>query len=71
MLIEPMTLHPQLIPQQGEPQFVILSYLEYQQLTQAVEDSEDLKTLNEEILSQKDAPTFSLAQIMKKYSVEA
>jgi DNA-binding XRE family transcriptional regulator len=42
-----MKIHPQMITKNNLPEFVVLSYKEYEQLLEALEDQEDIEEVNE------------------------
>jgi PHD/YefM family antitoxin component YafN of YafNO toxin-antitoxin module len=58
-----MTLHPQILEKDGQKQFVVLPYEEFEQLQELLDDFEDLKTLRAAKTASADEPTMSLDQV--------
>lgn len=59
-----VTLHPNILEQEGKKQFVILPYNEFILLQEALQDYYDLMELREAKKAEKDAPTINLATAM-------
>ncbi|KKO20345.1 MAG: prevent-host-death family protein [Candidatus Brocadia sp.] len=64
-----MTLHPQIIEKDGKKEFVVLSYEEFLQIEEALEDFEDLKELRKEKEESKDQPTTPLDKVAKELNL--
>jgi len=61
-----MTLHPQIIEKEGKKEFVILTYEEFLQIQEALEDFEDLRELRREKEESKNQPTTPLDKVVKE-----
>ncbi|MFO7899975.1 MAG: type II toxin-antitoxin system Phd/YefM family antitoxin [Planctomycetota bacterium] len=55
-------LHPNILERDGKKEFVVLTYEEFVQVQEALEDYEDLKDLRAAKAQEGDAPTKSLEQ---------
>ncbi len=64
-----MTLHPQILERDGEKQFVILPYEEFEHMRGLLDDFEDLRTLREAKAASVDEPTLSLDQVKQELGV--
>ncbi|OQY99136.1 MAG: prevent-host-death family protein [Candidatus Brocadia sp. UTAMX2] len=64
-----MTLHPQIIEKDGKKEFVVLSYEEFLQIEEALEDFEDLKELRKEKEESKGQPTTPLDKAAKELNL--
>ncbi|MBE2198452.1 MAG: type II toxin-antitoxin system Phd/YefM family antitoxin [Anaerolinea sp.] len=60
-----VTLHPNILEQEGKKQFVILPYSEFIALQEELQDYYDLKELQEAKEKEKDAPTVSFAEAQR------
>ena len=61
-----LTLHPNVLEQDGKKQFVILPYSEFIEIQELLQDFYDLKDLREAREQEKDAPTLSLEEAKKE-----
>jgi len=55
-----LSLHPNVLEQEGKKQFVVLPYNEFISIQEELADYEDLKELRAAKKVEKDAPTISL-----------
>lgn len=55
-----LSLHPNVLEQEGKKQFVVLPYNEFMNIQEELADYEDLKALRAAKKAEKDAPTISL-----------
>lgn len=60
-----MSIHPQVIENDGRNEFVVLPYEEFLQMQAEIEDYEDLKTLRDEKAGSHSEPTRSLNAVLK------
>lgn len=63
-----MELHAQIIKKNGENEFVVLPYDEFQKIQEEIALYEDLRCLREAKADEKDAPTICLEELKKKFS---
>lgn len=56
-----MELHPQILQKNGNNEFAILPYQEFEALRELAENYEDVRDLREAKAQERTAPTFSLA----------
>ena len=61
-----LTLHPYILEQQGQKQFVVLPYNEFIALQEELQDFYDLKELREAKKAEQHAPTFSFEEAKKQ-----
>ena len=61
-----MTLHPNILEQEGQKQFVVLPYSEFIALQEELQDFYDLKELREAKNEERDAPTLSFEEAKKE-----
>ncbi len=61
-----LTLHPNVLEQDGKKQFVVLPYSEFIEIQELLQDFYDLKDLREAREQEKDAPTLSLEEAKKE-----
>ena len=61
-----VTLHPNILEQEGQKQFVVLPYSEFIALQEELQAFYDLKELREAKKEEGDAPTISLEEAMKE-----
>ncbi len=58
-------LHPNILEKEGKKEFVVLSYEEYLQIQEELENYEDLKALRTAKTKEADAPAIPLAEARK------
>ncbi len=61
-----VTLHPNILEQDGKKQFVILPYSEFIALQEELQDLYDLKELRKAKKEEKDAPTLSFEEAKRE-----
>ncbi len=61
-----LTLHPNILEQEGQKQFVVLPYSEFVALQEELQDFYDLKELREAKKEERNAPTLSFAEAKKE-----
>jgi hypothetical protein len=61
-----MTLHPNILEQEGKKQFAILPYNEFIALQEELQDFYDLKELREAKEGEVDAPTLSFEEAKRE-----
>ncbi len=61
-----VTLHPNILEQGGQKQFVVLPYSEFIALQEELQDYYDLKELRAAKKEERDAPTLSFAEAQKE-----
>jgi PHD/YefM family antitoxin component YafN of YafNO toxin-antitoxin module len=61
-----LTLHPYILEQQGQKQFVVLPYNEFIALQEELQDFHDLKELREAKKAEQNAPTLSFEEAKKQ-----
>ncbi len=61
-----VTLHPHILEQEGQKQFVVLPYSEFIALQEELQAFYDLKELREAKKGEGDAPTISFEEAMKE-----
>lgn len=61
-----LTLHPNILEQEGQKQFVVLPYDEFIALQEELQDFYDLKELREAKQKEGDAPTISFEEAKKE-----
>jgi len=59
-----ISIHPQIIEKDGKKEFVVLSYDEFLQVQEALEDYDDLRTLRDERVSAATEPTRTLDDVL-------
>jgi len=59
-----MSIHPQIIEKEGRKEFVVLTYEEFLQIQDALEDLEDIQILREARTSSVSEPTKSLDDVL-------
>ena len=60
-----LELHPKILEKNGKKEFAILTYEEFERLTEALADYEDLKDLRTAKLDEGSAPGKGLAEVRK------
>jgi len=63
-------IHLQFIEKKGKKEFVIIPYVEFLQIQEALEDLEDLKLLRQEKEQSKSEPTTPLNQVAKNLGLK-
>lgn len=61
-----VTLHPNILEQEGQKQFVVLPYSEFIALQEELQDFYDLKELREAKKKERNAPTLSFTEAKKE-----
>lgn len=64
-----VTLHPNILEQNGKKQFVVIPYEEFLQIQEELNDYEDLKELRQAKEAERDAPTISLEKAKKELGI--
>ena len=64
-----ITLNPNILEKDGKKEFVVLSYEEFLQIQEELENYEDLKELRTAKAKEVDAPTINLAEARKIINV--
>jgi PHD/YefM family antitoxin component YafN of YafNO toxin-antitoxin module len=66
---EDLDLHPNILEFEGRKAFVVLSYAEYLEIEEQLQELEDIKTLRHAKELEADAPTISLAEMRASYGL--
>ncbi len=61
-----VTLHAQIIKKNGKKDYVVLPYDEFLKVQEELDDYDDLRSLREAKETEKNAPTFGMAEVKKK-----
>ncbi len=61
-----ITLHPNILEQNGKKQFAVIPYDEFLKIQEELSDYEDLKELRQAKKTEKNAPTLSLEEARKE-----
>ena len=64
-----MKIDPQIIQKNGKNEFVILTYEEFVEIQEKLNDYEDLRLLREAKQTEKEAPGISLESAKKLFSI--
>ena len=64
-------LHPEILKKDGQPEFAVLPYKEFQAIRELLMDYEDLRDLRMAKSEEADAPTMSLNEVFQRYVGEA
>nr|VFK77766.1 MAG: Antitoxin Phd_YefM, type II toxin-antitoxin system [Candidatus Kentron sp. SD] len=64
-----LTLHPNILEKNGKKEFAVLPYEEFEQITMALADYEDLRDLRAAEQDEKDAPSIPLAQVRRELGI--
>lgn len=64
-----INLHPNILEFEGRKAFVVLSYAEYLEIEEQLQELEDIKTLRQAKELEVDAPTISLAEMRANYGL--
>ena len=60
-------LHPEILEKDGQPEFAVLPYKEFQAIRELLIDYEDLRDLRMAKSEEADAQTMSLNEVFKRY----
>jgi hypothetical protein len=60
-------LHPEILKKDGQPEFAVLPYKEFQALRELLMDYEDVRDLRMAKSEEADAPTMSLNEVFRRY----
>ncbi len=60
-------LHPEILEKNGQPEFAVLPYAEFQAVRELLLDYEDLQDLRAAKSEEADAPTMSLHEAAQRY----
>jgi hypothetical protein len=63
-------LHPEILEKNGQPEFAVLPYAEFQAVRELLLDYEDLRDLRAAMSEEADAPTMSLHEVSKRYGTK-
>jgi hypothetical protein len=63
-------LHPEILEKDGQPEFAVLPYKEFQAVRELLMDYEDLRDLRAAKSDEADAPVMSLREVSKRYGVK-
>jgi len=63
-------LHPEILEKNGQPEFAVLPYEEFQAVKELLLDYEDLRDLRAAKSEESDAPTMSLHEVSKRYGAK-
>lgn len=64
-----VTLHPNILEQDGEKQFAVIPYEEFLKIQEELSDYKDLKELRQAKEAEKNAPTVSMEEAKKKLGI--
>nr|VFK25971.1 MAG: hypothetical protein BECKMB1821G_GA0114241_101724 [Candidatus Kentron sp. MB]VFK33772.1 MAG: hypothetical protein BECKMB1821I_GA0114274_10539 [Candidatus Kentron sp. MB]VFK76374.1 MAG: hypothetical protein BECKMB1821H_GA0114242_10549 [Candidatus Kentron sp. MB] len=64
-----LTLHPRILEKNGKKEFAVLPYEEFEQITMALADYEDLKDLRAAKRDEQDAPGTPIAQVRQELGI--
>jgi len=64
-----ITLHPNILEQDGKRQFAVIPYEEFLKIQEELSDYEDLKGLRQAKEAEKSAPTVSLEEAKKELGI--
>jgi hypothetical protein len=63
-------LHPEILEKDGQPEFAVLPYEEFQAVRELLSDYEDLRDLRAAKSEEADAPAMSLREVSKRYGAK-
>jgi hypothetical protein len=63
-----MSINPQIIEKNGIKEFAVLTYQEFLEIQQILEDFKDLQDLREAKAEEFNAPTRSLSQVLSEFA---
>ena len=64
-----VTLHPNILEQNGKKQFAVIPYEEFLKIQEELSDYEDLKELRQAKEAERNAPTVSLEEAKKELGI--
>ena len=64
-----INLNPKILEKDGKKEFAILTYEEFERLTEQLEDYEDLKELRSAKAEELDSPAKSLSEVRKELKI--
>ncbi len=64
-----INLHPNILEFEGRKAFVVISYAEFLEIEEQLQELEDIKTLRQAKAVEADAPTISLAEMRTSYGL--
>ena len=64
-----INLNPKILEKDGKKEFAILTYEEFERLTEELEDYEDLKELRSAKAEEEHSPTKSLSDVRKELKI--
>nr|VFK10634.1 MAG: Antitoxin Phd_YefM, type II toxin-antitoxin system [Candidatus Kentron sp. LPFa]VFK26731.1 MAG: Antitoxin Phd_YefM, type II toxin-antitoxin system [Candidatus Kentron sp. LPFa] len=64
-----LTLHPRILEKNGKEEFAVLPYEEFEQITTALADYEDLRDLRAAEQDEKDTPGIPLEQTRRELGI--
>ena len=64
-----INLHPNILEFEGRKAFVVLSYAEYLEIEEQLQELEDIRVLRRAKALEADAPTISLAEMRTSYGL--
>jgi hypothetical protein len=62
-----LKLHPKILEKDGKREFAVLSWAEFEQVTEALQDLADLQELRQAKAAEKDLPTLSLSEVREQF----
>ncbi|MEG3438774.1 hypothetical protein V0288_16730 [Pannus brasiliensis CCIBt3594] len=65
-----INLHPEFIPEDGQPRFAVIPYEEFLQLQELLEDVEDLLDLRTAKQEESNQPSLSMSEVRKLLNVD-
>jgi hypothetical protein len=63
-------LHPEILKKNGQPEFAVLPYKEFEAVREILLDYEDLRDLRVAKSNEADAPAMSLREVSKRYGTK-
>ena len=63
-------LHPEILEKDGQPEFAVLPYEEFQAVRELLMDYDDLRDLRVAKSEEADAPAMSLHEVSKRYGAK-
>ncbi|HHY56653.1 MAG TPA: type II toxin-antitoxin system Phd/YefM family antitoxin [Chloroflexi bacterium] len=65
-----INLHPNILEFEGRKAFVVISYAEFLEIEEQLQELEDIKMLRQAKAQEADAPTVSLAEMRASYGLD-
>lgn len=65
--MQPFELHPEFLKKDGKPQFVVISYEEFLNIQEMLEDYQDLQTLRTARKERANDPLISFEDMKKEF----